>query len=154
MIFRVCAFSALKSCLGFGAWDLGFRVLALVFLTLATAVRADDLPRNSKAPREGYPNVDVIYYSVAMPDGTLIRTGGRVRKSASGYDLTRLFLGSEGTLGVITEIQLRLHGIPEAVSSATCQFNTLRDAVDVGLARRDRQSRRAARDERRRGWRL
>jgi D-lactate dehydrogenase (cytochrome) len=69
-----------------------------------------------------------------MPDGRPIRTGGRVRKSASGYDLTRLFIGSEGTLGVITEIQLRLHGIPEAVSSATCQFQTLRDAVETVIA--------------------
>ena len=67
-------------------------------------------------------------------DGRLIRTGGRVRKSSSGYDLTRLFVGSEGTLGIITEIQLRLHGIPEAVSSATCQFQTLRDAVETVIA--------------------
>ena len=62
----------------------------------------------------------------------MIRTGGRARKSAAGYDLTRLFIGSEGTLGVITEVQLRLHGIPEAMSSATCQFPTLRDAVRLG----------------------
>jgi D-lactate dehydrogenase (cytochrome) len=59
----------------------------------------------------------------------VIETGGRVRKSAAGYDLTRLFIGSEGTLGVITEIQLRLHGIPEAASAAICQFGTLADAV-------------------------
>ena len=57
-----------------------------------------------------------------------------MRKSATGYDLTRLFIGSEGTLGVITEIQLRLHGIPEAMSSATCQFPTLRDAVETVIA--------------------
>src|SRR6202000_1478297 len=69
-----------------------------------------------------------------MPDGRLIRTGGRGRKSASGYDLTRLCVGSEGTLGIITEIQLRLHGIPEAISSATCQFPTLRDAVETVIA--------------------
>jgi D-lactate dehydrogenase (cytochrome) len=71
---------------------------------------------------------------VALADGRLIRTGGRVRKSATGYDLTRLFIGSEGTLGVITEIQLRLHGIPEAVSSATCQFATLGGAVETVIA--------------------
>ena len=63
-----------------------------------------------------------------------INTGGRVRKSSSGYDLTRLFVGSEGTLEIITEIQLRLHGIPEAVSSATCQFQTLRDAVETVIS--------------------
>ena len=72
--------------------------------------------------------------TVALADGRLIRTGGRVRKSSTGYDLTRLFIGSEGTLGVITEIQLRLHGIPEAMSSATCQFPTLRDAVETVIA--------------------
>jgi len=59
----------------------------------------------------------------------VIRTGGRARKSAAGYDLTRLFVGSEGTLGVMTEIQLRLYGIPEAISSAVCSFATLEGAV-------------------------
>jgi D-lactate dehydrogenase (cytochrome) len=72
--------------------------------------------------------------TVALADGRVIKTGGRVRKAANGYDLTRLFLGSEGTLGVITEIQLRLHGIPEAISSATCQFPDLAGAVDTVIA--------------------
>jgi D-lactate dehydrogenase (cytochrome) len=61
----------------------------------------------------------------------IIRTGGRARKSAAGYDLTRLFVGSEGTLGVITEITLRLYGIPEAISAAVGSFPTLEDAVDT-----------------------
>ena len=56
------------------------------------------------------------------------------RKSSAGYDMKSLYVGSEGTLGVITEIQLRLHGIPEAMSSATCQFPTLRDAVETVIA--------------------
>jgi pimeloyl-ACP methyl ester carboxylesterase len=73
MTFRFCFFLALKTCPGFGAWDLGFRVSLLVFLT-AVAVRADDLPRKSKAPRESYPNVDVIYDSVTAPDGKRLRT--------------------------------------------------------------------------------
>jgi D-lactate dehydrogenase (cytochrome) len=64
----------------------------------------------------------------------VIRTGGRVRKSSTGYDLTRLFIGSEGTLGVITEIQLRLQGIPEAASAAACQFRTLQGAAETVIA--------------------
>ncbi len=66
---------------------------------------------------------------VVLADGRVIETGGRTRKAANGYDLTRLFIGSEGTLGIITRVRLRLHGIPEAMSAAVCQFPSLAAAV-------------------------
>jgi len=88
----------------------------------------------TNAVRYGTIRENVLGLTVALADGRVIRTGGRTRKSATGYDLTRLFIGSEGTLGVITEIQMRLHGIPEAMSSATCQFPTLKGAVETVIA--------------------
>jgi D-lactate dehydrogenase (cytochrome) len=69
--------------------------------------------------------------TVVNAAGEVLRTGGRARKSSNGYDLTRLFVGSEGTLGVITEVQLRLFGIPEKIAAAACPFETLEGAVSA-----------------------
>ncbi len=67
--------------------------------------------------------------TVVLPNGEIVNTGGRTKKTSAGYNLTNLFVGSEGTLGVITEIQLRLSPIPESIMSAVCHFPTLEDAV-------------------------
>ncbi len=69
--------------------------------------------------------------TVVTPNGDVIKTGGRARKSAAGYDLTRLYIGSEGTLGVITELQLRLFGVPETIAAAVCAFESLGGAIDA-----------------------
>ena len=67
--------------------------------------------------------------TVVLPNGDIIKTGGRPKKSSAGYNLTNLFIGSEGTLGIITEVHLRLSPIPESIISAACQFEDLGEAV-------------------------
>ncbi len=76
----------------------------------------------TNAVRYGTMKDNVLSLEAVMPDGQVIRTGHRARKSSAGFDLTRLLIGAEGTLGIITEITLRLQGIPEAISSARCSF--------------------------------
>ncbi|MBT4045032.1 MAG: FAD-binding protein [Rhodospirillaceae bacterium] len=87
----------------------------------------------TNAVRYGTMRENVMSLTVVLPNGEIIRTARRSRKSSAGYDLTRLFVGSEGTLGIITEITLRLYGIPENISSAVVPFETVEGAVDTTI---------------------
>ncbi|WP_332119135.1 FAD-binding oxidoreductase [Azorhizobium caulinodans] len=85
----------------------------------------------TNAVRYGTMKDNVLALKVVMPNGELITTSRRARKSSAGYDLTRLFIGAEGTLGIIVEITLKLYGIPESIVAGVCSFPTITDACNT-----------------------
>jgi D-lactate dehydrogenase (cytochrome) len=88
----------------------------------------------TNAVRYGTMKDNVLSLKAVLPNGEVIRTASRAKKSSAGYDLTRLFVGSEGTLGIITELTLKLAAIPEAISSAICPFKTVDGACQATIA--------------------
>lgn len=87
----------------------------------------------TNAVRYGTMRENVLSLTAVMPNGEIVKTASRAKKSSAGYDLTRLLVGSEGTLGVITEVGLKLYGIPESITAAVCPFNSVEDCCNATI---------------------